>query len=354
MALRRVSSSREQRVTRSPPTCRLRRRPALAARWLARPSQRHSVPRRSVAMNAFKGALAAPLFFLGLVLTAAGSVTASPMLWLGALGAFAGASLLWRSEIELGMTPLPWAVCGFAAWIVANDFLNSPYTAAGIFHPALLAAGFLFVRTLDAKARGAVLRSALAGMAWLALWALLQAAWGQGRAHALFETPNTLATVLNLALAPLLFRIAYGDERRSLFGLAILLMAALATTLSRGGAIALAAGLLATSLLYFRRPSTAGVVRVCGVACSGVIVAGLAVYLPRWTAHTAAPSEGAAEMIASTLGPTVSSRAELYRLALGAAGEHPWLGTGYLGFKAFFDAGQLQVPSYAAGHFTYF
>jgi O-antigen ligase len=305
-------------------------------------------------MNAIKGALAAPLFFGGLVFVAAGSVNASPLLWTCALALFIGAALLRRSDTPPGVTPLAGAVCAYAAWIAANDFINSPYTPAGIFHPAFLVAGFVLARRLDREARNAALKATLVGMALLASWALVQAASGQGRAHAHLETPNTLATVLNLALAPLLFRIAYGDQRRSVLGLAILLTAALVSTLSRGGFIALTGGLLAASLLYARRPTAGDLARLFVVVASGALIALPAMQLPVWMAPTAAPVEGPLESVSSTLGGTVGSRFELYRVALGAVGEHPWLGVGYLGFKALFDAGRLQVPSYAADNFTYF
>lgn len=239
-------------------------------------------------------------------------------------------------------------------WVIANGFVNTTYTSAAIFHPALLAAGFMAWRAFGARARHAAAAAVLAAMALLACWALWQAASGQGRAHAHFETPNTLATVLNLALAPLLFRIAYGDSRRGVLGLALLLTAALVSTLSRGGFIALACGLLTTSLLFHVRPSRDGVARSLSVLGSGAIAGVIAMQAPLWlTSHAIAP-EAQLQGIASTLGSTLDSRIELYRLALWAVGEHPWLGTGYLGFNPLFEAHRAQLPSYTSENVTYF
>lgn len=294
------------------------------------------------------------MFFVGLALTAAGSVTASPVLWAAALLTLACAALVPGERIVLGVTPLALAVAGYVAWTAANVFLNSPYTSAGIFHPAFLAAGFLLMRRLDVHARESALGAVLVGVSLLAGWALWQAASGAGRGHAFFETPNTLATILNLALAPLLMRIALGDARRLVLLLACVLSAALVATLSRGGLIALAAGLSLTALVCGWRPTAIVVVRLLGVLGLGAMLGALALELPSWLNPDAVHRQAQLDGIATTLGATLSSRMELYRLAWTALGEHPWVGNGYLGFHALFEAGRAQVPSYAAENITYF
>lgn len=252
------------------------------------------------------------------------------------------------------MTPLALAVGCSVGWTVLNAFGNSLYTAAGVFHPVFLAAGFFFSRRVQGEARRAAVGAALLGMSLLAAWALWQAASGEGRANALFETPNTLAAVLNLALAPALVRILYGDARRSLLLLAILLAAALVATLSRGGFVALAAGVCAASLIVGGKPQTRDLLRALGVLATGASLGALALTLPQWLVATPVPQAGQLEGLASTLGGTLTSRAELYRLALSALGGHPWLGIGYLGFHSLFEAGRSQVPSYASENVTYF
>lgn len=296
----------------------------------------------------------APLFFAGLTFAAAGSVSASPGLWAVAVLSVIAATLVAPGNAVPGTTPLAIAVAAYVSWGVANDFLNFPYTAAGIFHPAFLAAGFVFSRRIDPRARDAARGALLVGMAMLASWALWQSASGQGRALAHFETPNTLASVLNLALAPVLFRIAYGESRRIVLALAVLITAALVCTLSRGGFIALATGVLVTGLLFAMRPPSRAVLCLVGVLAAGIAAGVLMLQMPQWLASRALTPAPGFEALASTLESTLGSRSELYRLAFSAVGERPWLGAGYLGFHALFEAGRASVPSYAPESVTWF
>lgn len=242
----------------------------------------------------------------------------------------------------------------FAGWMVVDDFINTSYTAAAIFHPAFLFAGFFFSRAVDDNTRRSAAFAVLAGVALLALWSLGQALSGAARAHADFETPNTLAAVLNLALAPVLFRIAYGERRRALVGIAVLLTAALAATLSRGGFIALAAGLTAAMLLFRAWPRKADMVRVLAVLALGAAIGTAVMQMPRPLMGADSTVRENAQHFAVTSYDSVASRIELYRLALSAAGEHPWLGTGYLGFRSLFEARRAEVPSYPVHNVTYF
>lgn len=296
------------------------------------------------------------MLFLGIATTAYGSAVASPTVWASALllVLIAAAMLNERGAERLCISPLSIGVAAYVVWVIVNDFVNAPYTAAGIFHPAFLACGFVVSRTLEPRARAAAGRAVVLGMAIVAIWALWQSVSGVERAHAHFETPNTLATVLNLALAPMLIRIAYGDERRTLLGIAALLCAALVCTLSRGGFIALAVGLAAVALLSRSRPTARGTVRMLFAIAVGATLGLLSLERPTWIGRASLAPEGPLQGIASTLAGTLTARIELYRLALSALGEHPWLGTGYLGFNALFEAGRTQVPSYAVENVTYF
>lgn len=252
------------------------------------------------------------------------------------------------------MTPLACAVGGYAAWTVANDFLNAPYTVAAIFDPAFLFAGFVLARRRQANSRAGCGAAVLAGVSVLAGWALWQAASGEGRAHAHFETPNTLATVINLALAPLLFRLLHGEASRTRFGLALLLSACLISTLSRGGMIALAGGLVVASLLFGRTPAAASVARFVAALGGGAAAVVLAIQAPAWLPWHGVPEQAHLQAVTSTLSSTLGSRRELYELALSAAGDHPWLGSGYLAFNALLERQRAQVPSYPGANFTYF
>ena len=276
------------------------------------------------------------------------------MLWASAL--FALVLVLWALPKKqlLGVTPLAGVVAAYVAWLVADDFFNSPYTSAAIYDPAFLALGFVFARTAEAKQRASAVRVVLISASALACWSLWQAASEGMRAHAYFETPNTLATVINMVLAPLLVTIAFGEARRPVLGLAALLVAALVATLSRGGFCALAAAAVAAAFLARLQslPVRGGDLRrVFYVLGSGVLAGVLAFELPRWLL---ASSGAELPDLSDTLHGTVVARFELWRLAISALGRHPWLGIGYLGFSDLFQAQHARVPSYASENFTYF
>lgn len=298
----------------------------------------------------YKGAFAAPLFFSALALTSAGSVVASPSLWAAAVLALAFVAIAQPARTAPPITLLGGTAAAYVVWAWANCCANSTYSAAAVFDPLFLAAGFCIGRGLEGETHRRAVETVLAGAGLLSLWALGQALLGEGRAHAAFETPNTLASVLNLALAPTLVYIAYTESRRTLLVFGILISAALTSTLSRGGFIALAGALFGVVLLARGLPSRRGALQVLivlAIGCGGGIAALL---LPHWLGF------GTAALELRNLASTDSgvSRLELYRLAFSAAARHPWLGTGYLGFNAVFEAGQAQVPSYGTQNFTNF
>lgn len=303
-------------------------------------------------MVSYRGALSAPFVFAALALAAAGSVVASPSLWFASLLCIAFAAAPQPSRPWLGLSPIAIVLGGYATWVIVNVLLNDPYTPAGLFHPLFLVGGFLLGRNREPRARATTMTTLTIGAIVLAMWALWQAASGEGRGHALFETPNTLATLLNLVLAPLLFRLAYAEGgRRRAATLALLLAAALVVTLSRGGLIALIGGILAATLLFGERPRRAGVARLLIAVAIGTAIGLFTLSLAQWR-H--APGEGELSQLASTLASSAGSRGELYRLALADLGNHPWLGTGYLGFRALLEARRAEVPSYADENITYF
>ena len=141
---------------------------------------------------------------------------------------------------------------GIRAWLVAtNTIATSSYTAAAPFHAAFLAGGFALGRRLDAEARNRRTLFAVGG-AGLALWALCQLASGAtSRGHAHFETPNTLATVREPGAHPEAADVRL--NRAAKFAMLGSILAVIpAATLSRGGFLGLAGGLLAASMLARR------------------------------------------------------------------------------------------------------
>ncbi len=294
------------------------------------------------------------MLFVAVVLGAAGSAHASPSLWLASLLAGVSAGACQGERGAPGATAIALALAAYATWTVAHNFFGAVYTPAGSFHPMFAVAGFMLVRRAGEPERERLFNAFVVAAAGFATWGLAQALTGQGRAHALFETPNTLATLLNLALAPLLFRIAHGDARRPLVAAGVLLCAGVVASLSRGGFVALAAGL---ALIFWLCPvpaQLAGMLRGLAVVLVGAALGGSALLLAQWLSAQPLPADAQVGGVASTLANSLGSRAELYRLALAAAGERPWLGTGYLGFGSLLEANRAEVASYAAENITYF
>ena len=265
-----------------------------------------------------------------------------------------------RERATPGITFLSVAVAGYTFWVVVSNALTSPaYTAAAPFHAAFLVGGFALGRGLDRQGRQSTYMVLAAGAALLAVWALWQLGTGvetRGLAH--FETPNTLATVLNLVLAPALVLIASGVRSAFLVALAVVLAAGVAATLSRGGFLALAFGLLAASMLARRARialDSRGVATAVLVLAAGWALAAAAPLAGQWLpAGSGGGAPAAAHDLIGATGASYASRSELYGLAASGLEGHWGLGIGYLGFNALLEAGRQAVPSYGTENVTYF
>lgn len=300
------------------------------------------------------------LLFLAAVAAAAGSTEASPAYWGLALGLLGCAAWCHPARLTPGVTPIAIAVWAYALWVVATNMFVSPaYTAAAPFHAAFLAGGFTLGRGFDRATRQSSWVVLAGGAGVLALWSLWQIAVGsEARGHAHFETPATLATVLNLALVPVLAVLLWGAQRALAIVLGVVLAAGLAATLSRGGILALASGLLV--VLVFarhlrvpanpRRLATLGAVLALGWGFAALAPLA-AQWLPAGSGGAAAP---AAHDVIGTATASAGARLELYALAGAALEGHFGLGIGYLGFNALLEAGRQAVPSYGPDGVTYF
>lgn len=225
------------------------------------------------------------------------------------------------------MTALAVPVGAFAAWIVlSNELFNPSYAPAAPFHAAFLVGGFLLARGKDSAP---LYRIALFGACLLGVWALLQLARGE-RAHALFDTPATLAATLNLVLLPGLALWAWGRRPSLLTPTLVLLVVALAATQSRGGWLAFAAGSLVAMVLARR----------CGLPILRSLLLGTAILV-------------AAGILLSLHGG-VSTRARLALYDAAIQSMHaPLAGSGYLSFYYHLEPLRPNVAGYGVST-TYF
>lgn len=242
------------------------------------------------------------------------------------------------------------SVAGYAVLAVSSTlFLSPAYSAAGLYHPLLLATGFLAARGFDERALRTAATAMLLFASVLALWGAAEVGLGTAvRAHTLFETPATYAAVLNLCLLPVLATILATGARRLPAIVAVVLAVGVFAADSRGGLLALAAGIGFAIVLSMRgkvlRPRAAAL--ILGLLVFAWAGAFALRSLPSTPAESVPGTEARAE---SSL-----SRLELYALSLKAWREQPVTGTGYLTFRYTLEQGRAEVPSYGVASETWF
>jgi len=296
-----------------------------------------------------KGALVGPLFFLALAFAFVGSRHGAVTLW--ALSAFMLLAAGWAGRANVAVTSrLPIAVISFTGLILFNAMALSPaYTPAGLYQPLLLLAAFFVVRHFTHRAERDAAIAAAFSCAVLAVWGLYEVGLGGiARAQSLFETPATFSAAINLALVPMLALLLVGIRSRIMVAGAVLLSAAVFAADSRGGLLAIAAGLGLAAILAAR-------VRLLHPRAIAILLATLAAGWVLAVAVRALPvpstesGPDAADRAASS-----SSRLELFALSWEAWKERPLLGTGYLTYRYALEKNRAQVPSYGASGETWF
>jgi O-antigen ligase len=289
-----------------------------------------------------KRGLAAPLLFFALALAAKGSVDAAATLWL------CGLAVLWISGALLPQAETPrlsalgFAAFGYAAWLVITNTWVNPYTAAASYDAAFLIGGFLVGRRAGKENADLLFGVALAFAVSLAAWSIWQRVTGAApRGHALFDTPATLASTLNLVLLPGLVLVAAGKRNPWLLAALAILAGAVIGTASRGGWLALLAAGVAGFLLLRRAAITVdrrGAFAIVAIFGIGYLLSLLAPLTLDATLGT-----GSAGM-----------RLELYKAAIDAISPSSWItGSGYLAFRYVLEAARPTIPGYQEA-ITYF
>jgi len=247
------------------------------------------------------------------------------------------------------------ALVGFCLLLLTNAlYLNPVYHADGIYFSATLLIAFLVASCRPIWLTQTGFKIFCAVIALIAVWALVQwlTGWGfleekSSRALALFTTPNTLATALNLGLMPVLAYYLLGCGGRGVYGLTLLLFAALLATQSRGGYLGLLAGILFLVSFAGQAAVAAQWQRYLAVAVGFLAVLGffkLYVWLglANWSMDA---------VFATFSHGDSSYRWEIYQLAWHGLDEHLWLGIGYFNFGYYFEV--HKVPPFLDGR-TFF
>ena len=269
---------------------------------------------------------------------------------------------VYRSQALIPRTGLFVWVGGFCVWLLVHSLLIAPvFKPEAIYIAVFLLFTFLLASRLPELELMALGKRGVLVVAVLALWGLVQHWFGilemhleGGRAHAWFDSPNTFASVINIALLPVIVAYLAKGDRRLLALTAVLFLGLLATQ-SRGGLLAFVVGLAGAGLLYrrsqIRTHPGAGKVLVLVLALSVDLE-----YLPfdllpidleflpfnstAWSGHVAEPSR---DRVAASLAGGDSARADLYQLAITQILDKPWLGQGYLSFKPLYRRSGLDL-----------
>ena len=200
-----------------------------------------------------------PSFVLGLVVVLVAGATATGMWWFYWAGATLLALALYRERPRVTRSGLSAAVLGFSVWLVLHALFIAPvFKPEAVFAAWFLVTSFLVAGRLTCVERSEVGKTIIGMVTLLALWGGIQHWLGlgtvnpeAGRAHAWFESPNTLASVINLALILLVVHSLLRGNRLALLTAAVLFFGLLATQ-SRGGWLGFAAGLVACAMLLHR------------------------------------------------------------------------------------------------------
>ncbi len=259
----------------------------------------------------------------------------------------------WAGVALLTLATAPWrtypgnvlgAVAGlYCAWLLVDAGLVTPvYSAESLYQPLMLLGGFA---ALAACAQTTALRlfrlgtGLTLGLVSLGLLQYFFGIWhlehNPTRAAATFMTPNTLATAINFVLVPLIaIHLVRGKPR--LLAPILWLFAGLVATESRGGMLAMLAGLgfIAVSLkpgsmLRLQMPAFR---LVAGMAAVWIMVVGLA----HLTASFRGDTEGGPSL-ATWFGRETWDRMDLYSATVGLILERPLAGSGANMFFPLFE-----------------
>lgn len=264
--------------------------------------------------------------------------------WLGLCLLVALARLQQEQSFKLSWVSV--ALTGFCLLLLINAlYLNPVYHAEGIFFSATLLATFILASYRPDWLAQIGFKIFCAVIALIAVWALVQWLTGWGfideksvRSVALFTTPNTLATVLNLGLMPVLAYYLLGYGGRRVYGLTLLLFAALLTTQSRGGYLGLMAGIL--FVISFTGQAAVAEqwqrYRTIAVGFLGVLV------FFKLYAWLGLASWSMDAVFATFSHGDSSYRWEIYQLVWHGLAENLWLGIGYFNFGYYFEVHKVS------------
>ena len=259
---------------------------------------------------------------------------------------------------KLPITLLSITVIFFSLYLLGHMLFLSPrYHSAGIYQPLYLLLSFLVFSSIEKETVKRIFKYAVFILLLLSFWAFAQyfAGFGiivnphPGRANAIFFTPNTFATAINLFLLPLVVLYVYpvspdivgtngvyGSGSKKILICALILYAALLTANSRGGYLALTAGFLFFFSLLRWQILKEYRQRLL------ILAAGLAAVTLLFKLFGIM---GLADLDTGRVFDTFehgdTNRLVLYNIAWNLIKDNPWFGIGYFNFKFLFEVHKL-------------
>jgi O-antigen ligase len=258
-----------------------------------------------------------------------------------------GAILLLVAGILAAQRSAPWkdglsiALGLFCAWLFLNAaFLTPSYSAEALYRPLILLGGYAAGLTMERRSLVQLFWAGVALLALLVLLGLLQFYFGfwhlahnPQRAAAMFVTPNTFATAINLILLPLAALFLVRGSRWA-YVFALWMFAGLIATESRGGWLAALAGLWFIAW-YQGIPRTRAARAPWLQLLAGLLWVYIAFWAVLWLMSVMALAPAG---LAETFAETVVSRGTSYRVdiamvALSQIAERPLAGAGASMFR---------------------
>ncbi|MGZ8174111.1 MULTISPECIES: O-antigen ligase family protein [Methylobacter] len=302
-----------------------------------------------------KGGLSAPLFVItALFCLLQASRSTEPFFWW--LGLCLLVAFAWlKQERHFTLSWISVALVGFCLLLFSNALYISPtYHVGGFYFPATLLIAFVASTCRPAWFEQTGFKMFCVVIALIAVWALVQWLTGWGflaekstRALALFTTPNILAAAINLGLAPVLAYYLLGCGGRGVYGLTLLLFAALLAAQSRGGYLGLLVGILFLVTFVGQAAVVAQWRRYRAVAGGFLAV----LFFFKFYAWLGLASWSMDAVFATLSHGDSSGRWEIYQVAGHGLSEHLWLGSGYFNFGYYFEA--HKVPPFLDRHITF-
>lgn len=292
-----------------------------------------------------RGALLPLLFFFaGFIFILLISVFSGWILW------WAGAaclSLLFLRKYDHPF-PLTFLSIAFIVFILVlfinGVVLNTIYHGEIVFYILFFILPFIVFSRLDTLTVKRFFKGSAFIFALLVIWGLIQHVTGswyivsQGtRANAIFYTPNTFATGINLFLLPFIALFLAGVRPRFTYWLSLLFFAGLMATQSRGGYLGLTFGMLFLSLFNFIGHGQLkwNRSRWARLALGLLIVILIFQISPAWSGDN---------VRATIMEGHTSDRLELYSSAWQAIQANPLRGYGYFNFGYIFE--RYKIPPF--------